>query len=286
MPDNPGATDIAQGPYLEVFGRFWDGMSFLIASSRATLDRLAPARGRLVVTLPSATEILEEYAAGAGSGVEWPAEFLAWQTYAYTVIEAHGLLDEYLRASYELLLLAAEVDARVDSAMGWDIDAGEQVARLESDVREESERFEQLALWSRVGRLRARFGMDVRIGRPLEAALKHHRRIRNGVVHGHLTPHVVMPDGTIGRMQAYPPPPYIPLGLHVVRGAISVMLAAHRQVDSGILAYLGLAEDPATERLIEAEIESGRGEWFVDPWEPHPEHLFDEGVLRAWRPAR
>jgi|GEM_PF-2143381 len=287
QPESPDpGTHIAHDPYLEVFGRFWDGMSFLIASSRATLDRLAPSGRPLKFTDASAGELLDEYleSSSRGSGV-WPAELLAWQTYAYTIVEAHGLLDEYLRASFELLVLAEHVASRVNADGGWDVDAGDRLAAIEAEVRADSDRFEQLALWSRVARLRSRFGLDVRLSRPLEAALKHHRKIRNYIVHGHLTPHVVMPDGTIGRMQAYPPPPYVPLGLHVVRGAMSVMLAAHRQVDAGIVAHVGVAEDPLTCRMIEVEIESGRAEWFVDPWEPHPDHLFEDSVLRTWRPS-
>ena len=94
-----------------------------------------------------------------------------------------------------------------------------------------------------------------------------------------------MPEGRITRIRAYPPPPYVPLGMHVVRGAMSVMLAAHRKVDEALVTRLGIEEDALTTAMIQAEIASGRDDWFVDPWEPHPEHLFDASVLRAWRPS-
>ena len=155
---------------------------------------------------------------------------------------------------------------------------------LEGTVRKDSERFGQLTLWIQLARLRKRFGLEIRLGRQLENALRHHRRIRNGIVHGQLTPHVVMPDGSIGRMRTYPPPPYIPLGFHVVRGTMSVLLAAHKEVDAAVAARFARPVDPETAALMDAEIGRGRDYWLVDPWEPHPEHLFEADLLSEWRP--
>jgi hypothetical protein len=287
---DPGSAEslarVAGEPYLEVFGRFWDGMSYLIVSSRAAQDRLAAERGWKRLSDFTATQALDEYVGGLYAGrQEWPAGLLLWQQFAHAIVEAHGLLDEYLRATFELLALAEGVASRVDPSRAWEAEAVAEVQEMERRVRQESDRFGQLVLWNRLARVRKRFGLKVRIGRPLKAALKHQRWIRNGIVHGRLTPHVVMPDGTIGRMQAYPPPPYIPLGPHVIRGAMSVMLAVHRQVDTAVIEHLGLEEDALTSKLVDVEIERGRQEWFVDPWEAHEEHLFEDGVLRNWRPA-
>ncbi len=279
-------AEIVGEPYLNVFGRFWDGMSFLIASSRGVLDRLTVDGVPPRFTLSSSRDALDHYMAGLSLGdAEWPGELLVWQMYAHAIIESHGLLDEYLRACFELLSLSQHVAVEIDVSEGWEYETAERVREIETHVRQESEGFGQMALWNRFTRLRKQFSLDLSLGRPLTAGLTHHRRIRNNIVHGQLTPHVVMPDGSIGSMREYPPPPYVPLGLHVVRGAMSVALAAHRTVDASILGCMGVAEDPATAAMIEAEIASGRDEWLVDPWEPHPEHLFEPDVLARWRPG-
>lgn len=278
-------ASIAHDPYLEVFGHFWDGMSFLIASAGSVLGLVEVDGAAPRYTVNSATDTLERHAAALASGAEWPREHVLWQSYAYTIIEAHGLLDEYLRASYELFTLADLVSREIGEEHVWDPDTAGLIRDIEARASRESERFEQMTLWSRVLRMRTKLGVRVRFGRQLEAALKHHRAIRNGLVHGRLTPHAVMPDGTVARMRAYPPPPYIPLGPHVVRGAISVALAAHEAIDSVLVADLGVEEDPATAEMIAMQVAQGREQWLVDPWEPHPEHLFTPEVLRAWKPG-
>lgn len=278
-------SEIAHEPYLEVFGRFWEGMSYLIVSTNAATARLSTGASATAFAGLTASAALDAYLDSLRRGrAEWPSELLLWQSFAHSIIEAHGLLDEYLRATYELLSLAQGVSQSLVPGEPWEAESVERLQTMEAEVREESDRFGQLVLWNRISRMRKRFGLKIRFSRPLLAALKHQRWIRNGVVHGQLTPHVVMPDGSIGRMRAYPPPPYVPLGLHIVRGAMSVMLAAHREVDAAILSRLELDEDPLTAALMTAEIERGRDEWLADPWEPHPEHLFGADVLRAWRP--
>lgn len=279
-------AEIARDPYLEVFGHFWDGMSFLIASTRGVLDRVTVDGATPRFTMTSATDALERYMEALPTGeAQWPSEYLLWQSFAHTIIESHGLLDEYLRACFELLTLADLVAQELGSDQTWDPETAEMVSDLEHRVRRESDRFEQMTLWSRVLRMRKRHGVRIRFGRQLEAALKHHRGIRNGLVHGRLTPHAVMPDGTVARMRAYPPPPYIPLGPHVVRGTISVALAAHRAIDSVLMEHLEIEEDLVAAQLIDLEIARGRDQWLVDPWEADPEHLFAPEVLHAWRPS-
>ncbi len=276
---------IARDPYLEVFGHFWDGMSFLIASTRGVLDLVAVDGAVPRFTTHSATDALERYMRALQSGeAEWPSEYLLWQSFAHTIIESHGLLDEYMRASFELLTLADLVATEIGPDQVWDPEAAELIRDVEDRVRRESDRFERMTLWSRVLRIRKRHGVRIRFGRQLEAALKHHRNIRNGLVHGRLTPHAVMPDGTVARMRAYPPPPYIPLGPHVVRGAVSVALAAHRAIDRALMEHFCIEEDPVAAQLIEVEIARGRDQWLVDPWVSDPEHLFSADVLRDWKP--
>lgn len=279
------AVQLAVDPYLEVFGRFWDGMSFLIATSKSMSDLLSTS-GAGESTAISMTAAVDDYFQGLESGnADWPKQFLLWQSYAYTVIEAHGLLDEYLRASFELLVLAEGAAEAIDPGQVWDPEAVERLHTLEARVIRESQRFEQLDIWKRVSRMRTRLGLQVRLGRALETAVKHHRRIRNSIVHGQLTPHAIMPDGSIARMREVAPPPYVPLGPHVVRGVMSVVLAVHERVDTAIGRHLGLPADPGTAILVGAQIAAGTDEWLVDPWQPHPEHLFDAVVLHSWRPA-
>jgi hypothetical protein len=279
------AAQLAREPYLEVFGSFWDGMSFLIASANGISERLGTDGDGPRFTTSSATRALEESAIGWAGAADWPVEILLWESYAYEVVEAHALLDEYLRACFELLSLSHAVARDPDLTIPWGPEAGEHLHDIEENVHAETGRFDSLMLWNRVSRLRSRFGLGVRFSRPLEAALKKQRRIRNIIVHGQLSPHVVMPDGTIGRMKTFPPPPYVPLGPHIVRGAMSVLLEAHRVVDLAMGDLLGIPVDQPTADLMEEEIGRGRDEWFTDPWESHPEHLFDESVLVAWRPS-
>lgn len=282
---NKRALAIAREPYLDVFGTFWDGMSFMIASSRGALDRFSGSGPAPRFTTSSATEAFDRYAAHLpAGGAEWPTEFLIWQSFAHVVVESHGLLDEYLRACYELLTLAEQVADEFDLEGDLTRELAESAQAMERRAVKEAQKFGQAVIWSRMARLRERFGLRFEVPPELEAALRHHRRIRGGIVHGQLTPHVVLPDGSVRRMRAYPPPPYVPLGLHVVRGALSVILAAHRAVDAAMLELLGIEEDAVTAAMIEAEIGRGTAEWVIDPWEPHPEHLFDPLVLRMWKP--
>lgn len=274
---DPEDTD---DPYTDIFGRFWDGMSFLVASIGAMRKLLGEQEGPLRFT--DVGSLLEGLRAGH---TQWPRGFLLWQQYAYAIVEAHGLLDEYARATYELLALSDAVAAELDPSRPWDPEKVEHLQTLEASVRADSDRFEQLTLWKRFARLRQRFGLRLPHDRQLEAAIVHQRRIRNGIVHGQLTPHVVMPDGSVGRMREYAPPPYVPLGAHVVRGAMSVVLTAHKAIDTAVTAHLGLAEDPEVSSLVDREIERGREYWFVDPWEPSPEHLFSPEALRLLRPS-
>lgn len=280
------ALAIAREPYLDVFGTFWDGMSFMIASSRGALDRFSAAGPAPRFTTSTATEAFERYVAHLPGGqAEWPAEFLIWQAFAHVIVESHGLLDEYLRACYELLTLAGSVATEFDLVGDLTRELAESAQEMERQAVKEAQRFGQAVIWSRIARLRERFGLRIEIAPELEAALRHHRRIRGGIVHGQLTPHVVLPDGSIRRMRAYPPPPYVPLGQHVVRGALSAILATHRAVDTAMIELLGIEEDAVTAAMIEAEISRGVAEWVIDPWEPHPEHLFDPLVLRMWKPG-
>lgn len=281
-----GEFDLAREPYLDVFGRFWEGVSFLIASTCGMRDLVSEAEAAPILTTETATEILDRYVRGLDSGIaDWPAELLIWQSYAYTVVQAHGLLDEYLRACYELLSLADSVATEIDLDEGWEAETAEHALDIERQTQLDSERFQQLMLWQRMSHLRKRFGLRVNISRPLTAALKHQRHLRNSIVHGQLMPHVVMPDGTIGHVRIHPPPPYVPLGPHIVRGSVSVLLAAHREVDAAILRRLDIPEDEDTAALIAAEIEAGRDQWLADPWAPDPEHLFSAEVLARWRPV-
>lgn len=274
---------IAVDPYGDVYGRFWDGMSFLLASSNE-VERLVGLKSMTQFSAVSAGSTLQRYFEDMRDGrAAWPQEIVLWQSYAHLIVESHGLLDEYLRGSFEVLLLSREL-AGFDMVDGWEPEAVSELRELEVQVAAESQRFEQLDLWNRLARLRSVLGLKVRLGRKLEAALMHHRRIRNGIVHGQLTPHLVMPDGTIARTREYAPPPYIPLGPHVVRGVVSVILAAHQSVDAVIAERLGIEEDHVTTQLLNAQVEQGRDKWLVDPWEPDPEHLFTAQVLRAWRP--
>ena len=285
MRDNPRALAIAREPYLDVFGTFWDGMSFLIASSRGALDRLAGDGPPPRFTTASATDAFERYMARLPEGnAEWPVEFLVWQSFAHVIVESHGLLDEYLRACYELLALSELVAEEFDLEGELSRELAESARSMEERAAKEGKRFGQAVIWSRIAQLRSRFGLDVAVAPELEMALRHHRRIRASIVHGQLTPHVVLPDGSVRRMRAYPPPPYVPLGVHVVRGALSIILAAHHAVDTAMVDLLGIEEDPMTAALTRAEISRGVAEWVIDPWEPHPEHLFDALVLRMWRP--
>lgn len=284
--DNARAVAIARDPYLDVFGTFWDGMSFMIASARGVQDRIAGQGPPPRFTTSSATVAFDRYVAHLSTGeAQWPAEFVVWQAFAHVIVESHGLLDEYLRACFELLALSELVAEEFDLEGDLTRELAESAREMEYRAFKEAGRFGQAVIWSRVARLRERFGVPLHIAPELEAALRHHRRIRGGIVHGQLTPHAVLPDGTVRRMRAYPPPPYVPLGIHVVRGALSVILAAHRAVDAAMLELLGIEEDPVTAALIQAEIDRGVPEWVIDPWEAHPEHLFDPLVLRMWKPG-
>lgn len=277
-------AEIAGEPYGDVYGRFWDGMSFLLASSNE-VERLAGWRPGDQFSGSSAGSTLHRYFEELRAGhAEWPRQIVLWQSYAHLIVESHGLLDDYLRGCFEVLQLSRVV-ADLDAASGWDPDSVTRMREREEQVAAESQRFEQLDLWNRLARLRSQVDLRVRLGRKLEAAVLHHRRIRNGIVHGQLAPHAVMPDGSIARTREYAPPPYIPLGTHVVRGVVSVMLAVHQRVDSAVAEQLGIEEDALTTALVNAQIDRGRAEWLVDPWEPHEEHLFAPEVLRAWRPS-
>jgi hypothetical protein len=273
---------VAGYPYLEVFGRFWDGMSFLILASKALFDRMVAEEKVLILPVGPRGVVGGSIAALRAEKEKWPDELVLWQSFAHTIVECHGLLDEYLRATFQVLLLSDAVVSGLEPEEGGGVAEG--LREIHERVEEESDRFGQLPLWKRLRTLKKRFGLDVKLGRELERAVGRHRWIRNHIVHGTLTKHIAMPDGSIARMNTYPPPPYVPLGIHVVRGAMSVLLAVHKEVDAAVAGFLGIPEDEETTALMDAEIERGRAAWQVDPWEPHPEHLFDADLLETWRP--
>lgn len=284
-PASLRVSAMASEPYVEVFGRFWEGMSFLIASSKALSDLLGESVGPGSFTTRTLDALGAYLESEAATPAQWPHVLTHWQSYAFTAIEAHGLLDEYLRATFELLLLAHLTEERITAEGWWEPHADEIGRDLEREVAKQTDRFEKLEMWKRVARLRKGLGLEVRLDHELERALVHQRRIRNAIVHGQLTPHVLMPEDTIMRVREYAPPPYVPLGPHVIRGVFSVCLAVHMAVDTAVARHLSLPADPGTSMLMAAQVDEGRGEWFADPWEPHPEHLFSPDVLRSWAPG-